>query len=57
MNILETFLLGKENNPDTCEDGLFISESLIAVIDGVTAKGTHLWNGKKSGCFAKDILL
>lgn len=57
MNIIETFLLGKENNPDTCEDGLFISDYLIAVIDGVTAKGTHLWNGKKSGCFAKDILL
>lgn len=57
MNILETFLLGKENNPDTCEDGLFISDYLIAVIDGVTAKGTRLWNGKKSGCFAKDVLL
>ena len=57
MHLIETFLLGKENNPHTCEDGLFISKYLIAVIDGVTAKGTHLWNGKKSGCFAKDILL
>ena len=57
MKILEHFIGGKENNPDTCEDGLIMKEDLIAVIDGVTAKGTHLWNGKKSGCHAKNVLL
>lgn len=56
MRIIEHFLCGKENNPETCEDGLVIGESLIAIIDGVTSKGERLWNGKKSGCYAKDIL-
>ena len=56
MKILEQFICGKENDPKTCEDGLVIEDHLIAVIDGVTAKGKHLWQGKKSGCYAKDIL-
>lgn len=57
MRILESFILGKENNPLTCEDGIFISEKLVAVIDGVTAKGSRMWNGHKSGYFAKEVLL
>ena len=57
MRILESFILGKENNPLTCEDGVFISEKLVAVIDGVTAKGSRMWNGHKSGYFAKEVLL
>lgn len=56
MNIIEYFLCGKENNPDTCEDGLVIGEHLIAVIDGVTSKGVRLWEGKTSGYYAKHIL-
>ncbi len=56
MKIEEYFLCGKENNPDTCEDGLVITSHLVAVIDGVTAKGNQLWNNQKSGCFAKNIL-
>ncbi len=57
MHILESFMLGKENNTQTCEDGLFIGEKLVAVIDGVTTRGNRLWNGQKSGCFAKEVLL
>lgn len=57
MKILENFLCGKKNNPEICEDGLVITDQLIAVIDGVTAKGKQLWNGKSSGCFAKNILV
>ena len=57
MQIIETFLCGKENNPKTCEDGVFIGEYLVAVIDGVTAKGQHLWEGHKSGYYAKEMLL
>lgn len=56
MKIIEQFLCGKKNTPETCEDGLVISNQLIAVIDGVTAKGKRLWNKKSSGCFAKDVL-
>lgn len=57
MQIIEYFLRGKENNPDTCEDGLVIGKNLIAVIDGVTSKGTRLWNGMTSGCYAKKVLI
>lgn len=56
MKIIEHFLCGKENNPHTCEDGLVLGNHLVAVIDGVTSKGVHLWDGKTSGCYAKDIL-
>lgn len=57
MQIVESFLCGKENNPATCEDGIYIGEQLVAVIDGVTAKGHRLWNGHKSGYYAKEVLL
>lgn len=46
INLLEYFIKGKQANPDLCEDGLVIGENLISVIDGVTAKGTRLWEGK-----------
>ena len=57
MKIVETFLCGKENNPQTCEDGILVKDNMVVVIDGVTAKGKRLWNGMSSGCFAKDILI
>lgn len=57
MKVLEHYICGKENNELTCEDGLVITEHLIAVIDGVTAKGIRLWDGKSSGCFAKDLIV
>lgn len=56
MKILESFLKGKQNNPAICEDGLVISKHIIAVIDGVTTKGTHFWNGMTSGCYAKGLI-
>lgn len=57
MRIIEYFIQGKENNPSTCEDGLFIGKDIVAIIDGVTAKGKQLLDNKKSGCYAKDIIL
>lgn len=56
INLIEHFIRGKQKDQNLCEDGLVIRKNLIAVIDGVTAKGTRLWDGKKSGCFAKDLL-
>ena len=56
MKILESFLLGKKPDPDVCEDGLVLGGRLIAVVDGVTAKGTRLWNGRTSGCRARELL-
>jgi len=56
MEIIEHFILGKAGLPDLCEDGLVATDSLIAVIDGVTAKGHRKWNGASSGFFAKELL-
>lgn len=56
MKIIESFLCGKENTLETCEDTLIIGKHLIAIIDGVTSKGIHLWNGKTSGYYAMSIL-
>ncbi len=56
MKVMQSFIEGKAGNPDTCEDGLVIKEHFIAVVDGVTAKSEHLWDGSKSGCYARKLL-
>lgn len=56
MKIIERFLCGKEGDCRTCEDEIIIGRHLIAVLDGVTSKGVRLWNGKTSGCYAKEVL-
>lgn len=53
MRSVEQFICGKENNPDTCEDGLFIGTELVAVIDGATTKSRYLWNGLKSAAMER----
>lgn len=57
MNIIEKQLIGKKVYQTLCEDGIFISEDFIAVIDGVTSKGNLLWDGKKSGVYAKNLIM
>lgn len=57
QKILEFSLLSKTGDAVTREDGLFIGEHFIAVIDGVTSKSKLLWNGKTSGYHAKETLL
>ena len=39
-----------------CEDGIFIGNKIVAVIDGVTSHGKLWWNVGSSGRFAKDML-
>ena len=55
--VLECFIQGKAGDASLCEDGIFTSENFLAVIDGVTSKGEHLFNGAKSGCAAKNAVL
>ncbi len=57
MQIIEKFIASKYNDDSLCEDGLFINDKFIAVMDGVTAKGELLWNNKTSGFHAKEILM
>ena len=49
IKIIESFIKGKKDNADLCEDGLVITTNYIAVIDGVTSKGKILWDNKTSG--------
>ena len=56
MEIKEYFTKGKKSEL-TNEDGIFISNKIVAVIDGVTSKTSNLYNGFKSGKIAKDIIL
>lgn len=42
MQIIEQFIASKYGDDVLCEDGLFINDKFIAVMDGVTAKGDIL---------------
>ncbi|MDY4586446.1 MAG: hypothetical protein SPC84_06180 [Oscillospiraceae bacterium] len=55
--INDIFIQGKTENSAICEDGLFIGENVIAVIDGVTAKSRIKWNDKSSGLYAREIII
>lgn len=57
MHIVESLLQGKRPDQSLCEDGLFVGDSFVAVIDGVTSKGQHQWGGRSSGACAKDVIL
>ena len=54
MEIIEKFIKGKKQDSTLCEDGLFISDSFIAVIDGVTSKNAALFDGKTGGRSAME---
>jgi hypothetical protein len=57
MKLIEKFMESKSGNVEECEDGLFINENYIAVVDGATSKGNITWDGKTSGRYTKDIIL
>jgi len=64
IHIIEQSIIPKHRESSLCEDGLFINESFIAVIDGVTSKGVLTWpedlgkgtGNMTSGCYAKEVL-
>ena len=57
MPVTEISIRGKFNDENKCEDAIFCGKRFVAVIDGVTSKGTYLYNGKTSGKYASDILV
>ncbi len=57
IKVIEHYLQGKSKVENNCEDGLFINDYYVAVIDGVTSKGKQRWQGYTSGGYAKEILL
>ena len=54
--IMESYICGKHENQDLCEDGLTINANVIAVIDGVTAKGKIKIDEKNTGRFAMEVI-
>jgi len=57
MNIVEKLIESKTMNQIDCEDGLFINENFVAVIDGATSKGEIVWDGKLGGRYIKDVII
>lgn len=57
MKVIEKFLISKYGDMDRCEDGIYMDDNFIAVVDGATAKGEICWGGKTSGAYAKDTIL
>lgn len=57
INIIEKTLVSKRKDGEGCEDGLFINDNFVCVVDGVTSKGSWTWNGHTSGYYAKELVL
>ncbi|ADL05098.1 hypothetical protein [Lacrimispora saccharolytica] len=65
VHIIEQSIIPKQAGSCLCEDGLFVNENFIAVIDGVTSKGVLPWpespapggESMTSGRYAKEVLL
>ena len=53
----ESYIQGKDRDQDLCEDGLLIEKDFVAVVDGVTSTGDVLFNGMRSGRFARNVIL
>lgn len=57
IKIKEKTLVSKRADGTECEDGLFISDDFICVVDGVTSKGKWKFDGHTSGYYAKELIL
>lgn len=56
VRILERYVQGKYGDPEQCEDGIFVNDRYVAVIDGVTTKSARRYQGKRSGRIAMEIV-
>lgn len=57
MNVVERFVASKTRNPDACEDGLFLGEHFVAVVDGATDKSGRRFAGLSGGRFVMLVLV
>lgn len=55
MTIIEQNIVGKIS-PETCEDGIVVTESHVAVIDGSTSKGIQLFPDQRNGRMAMQLV-
>ena len=57
MEVVEQFILGKKQDQNSCEDGIFVNDNFISIIDGATSHSGFEFNGKKTGKLICDIIL
>lgn len=56
MRIEESFVCGKNNDDELCEDAIAVASGCAAVIDGSTSKGTIKYLDKSTGRTAAELL-
>ena len=57
IEIIEQKSISKTGSEATNEDGIFISEAYIAVVDGATSKDSNLFEGRTGGQVVRDIII
>lgn len=57
FSIIEKFSCSKTGLESANEDGIYIGNNIVAVIDGATSKDGYTLNGKKGGQLARDIII
>lgn len=57
MKVIEQFLESKTGDDSKCEDGIFVSDDFLAVIDGSSGQTKKIYNGKTTAQIAKDLIL
>lgn len=57
ITVKEKSVISKRADGTECEDGLFVNDDFICVVDGVTSKGKWTWDGHTSGYYAKELIL
>lgn len=56
IKVVETFSKGKVDQREN-EDGFFISDDFVVVVDGVSSKSDFLYQGKKTGKLAMEAII
>lgn len=57
VKVTERFVASKSGDPDTCEDGLFLGEHFVAVVDGATDKSGRRFGGMTGGRYVMQVLI
>jgi|SRR5215217_761948 len=52
MRVIESFIAGKTGNEEECEDGIFVSDDFVAVVDGATDVSGLRYEGLTGGRLA-----
>lgn len=55
MKVIESSVVGKSGLEDDCEDGILLSESFAAVIDGATDKSGRRYSGRTGGRLVMEL--